>query len=255
MIDQVPFLDALEIDDFMQVQKKDRQRAIVSPEPELPTESKSEDLVINNETLDVIVQKCTKFDLLTFLAQERLKRVMPEEIFHIPDHLRTNYAYHSFKNKLMQENRLFEIVLFIYDRNTLEDVVDINRCIRQGLIKDTSHLTEEEKQLLLNIRNYENLSLLMRYCTIRSLMKKQKRFIRIATEKQLQETTELGVDVRNSYKVMKVIAEDMKKLMLTKHRNIRRINTGETVEEINSDASEKTSKDTEGSNAASNNSA
>lgn len=56
----------------------------------------------------------------------------------------------------------------------------------------------------------------MRYCVLRSQMKKQKRFINTATEKQIGQITEFGVNARDSYKIMKVIADDMKKRIVLK---------------------------------------
>lgn len=160
------------------------------------------------------IRKFTKHECLMQLAREPLKRLTVEEICKIPPSLKRSYVYNSFKNRLLKENPHFDPFIINYNKNTLENAVDINRCIRQGLIKlpeNISRINTETKAVLLNVQNLENLSLPMRYCVLRSHMKKQKRYIQNATEKELQHVTEMGVNVRDSYKIMKVLAADIKK--------------------------------------------
>lgn len=171
--------------------------------------------------MNVTVEKCTKYNLLKYLAKEPLKRISTEEQCEIPDNIKADYVYHSFKNKLFQESLYFDPFVILYNQNTLEGAVDINRCIRQGLINPTDSTPDiplEAKSAVLSIQNFENLSLPMRYCVLRSHMKKQKRFIQSATEKQVGEITEFGVNVRDAYKIMKVIAGDLKKQILLKQK-------------------------------------
>lgn len=169
--------------------------------------------------MNVTVERCTKYNLLKYLAKEPLKRITAKEQCEIPESIKADYVYHSFKNKLMQESLYFDPFVILYNQKTLEGAVDINRCIRQGLISPTNNIPDiplETKMAVLSVENFENLSLPMRYCVLRSHMKKQKRLIQSATEKQIQEITEFGMNVRDAYKIMKVIAGDLKKQILLK---------------------------------------
>lgn len=191
------------------------------------------------QTTNLSVERCSKYTLLKYLAREPLRRVTQDEQCEIPDNLRNDYVYHSFKNKLLQENLFFDPFVINYNPTTLEGAADINRCIRQGLINisdcESSELQPTTKSAILNIQNFENLSLPMRYCVIRSHLKKQKRFIQSATEKQLQEITELGVNVRDSYKIMKVIADDMKQQILLRQQLFHDIKRDNEEVDANSD--------------------
>lgn len=223
---------------------KDESAAVKRPDTESVPAARKRNT--NNETpkqksSDVVVQKCTKYSLLTYLAREPLKRVTSDVEFHIPDNLRVDYAYHMFRNKLLQENTFFDPIIFGYNKKTLEGAADINRCIRRGVLPNSDfNVNHETKSVVLNIQNFENLSLPMRYCALRREMKKHKRFITSATEKQLQEMTDLGVNMRDAYKIMKVIAEDLKKQILLKRQHFGEMNKiSEAKDDADGDISEK----------------
>lgn len=208
-----------------------RQREDIEPEPNKAQQTESVKPVqpvvrakqkkkTKPQQVDVIVEKYTKLDSLKQLAREPLKRQIAAEPCEIPNSLKASYVYNSFKNKLLQENFYFDSLVVNYNQSTLEGAVDINRCLRKGLIKLTGdhHLdiNTDTKTALLSLQNFENLSLPMRYCVLRSQMKKQKRYIKSATEKEIQQVTELGVNVRDSYKILKVLAGDIKKRIFCK---------------------------------------
>lgn len=176
------------------------------------------------QNVDVNIEKYTKLECLMQLAREPLKLLPQEESCEIPNNLKVSYVYNSFKSKLLRENSHFDPFIVNYNSHTLEGAVDINRCIRQGLIKPSGNnvtIDRDTKNALLTLQNFENLSLPMRYCVLRSHMKKQKRYIHSATEKELQQVTELGVNVRDSYKIIKMLAADVKERILLKQTIVK----------------------------------
>lgn len=152
------------------------------------------------------------------MAYEQLKRSVPEETVTVPAKLRLNYEYYSLRNRLLQGTRFFPFVSLDFDYNTLQGAVNINRCIRQGLLQPSEEnpriLTKEEKEAVLTLGNSQNLSIPMRYCVLRALIKKKKRYIKQATEEDLQKIDEFGVTVIHSYKLLKAVANDLKAYIL-----------------------------------------
>lgn len=157
----------------------------------------------------------SKLDILEMMSRENLKRVVTKEDVEIPSSLKLNYYYHYLRNKLLCGTQLFPVIVLDYDKDTLEGAADVNRCMRQGIIEPSDEnpriLSREEKDKILTLENSENLSIPMRYCVIRKLMKQKKRFIKQAEEEELQHMCEFGLTVIELYKLLKVLAKDLRK--------------------------------------------
>lgn len=207
---------ALRIED-LELRKRDkvteRKEVVKSTQP-VTARAKQEEKSTKQESTNLVLEKYTKMDSLMQLARQPLKRKVCEETLEIPTHLKRNYIYNKFKNKMLQNNAYFDPLVVTYNKSTLEGAVDINNCIRQGLIDlndDQLDINSQTKNSLLTLQNIENLSLPMRYCVVRSQMKKLKRQVKNATETEIQQITELGVNMMDSYKILKMLACDIKK--------------------------------------------
>lgn len=173
------------------------------------------------------------------MAREPLKRITQEDNFEIPPQLKLNYKYHELRRQLLNGTQFFPFIALKYDKKTLQGAVDVNRCIRQGLIKASKQipriLTEEEKDSLLTFDNSENLSIPMRYCVVRKMMKTIKRFIKQNGEGSLEEMTDFELSVKDSYKLLKVVANDLKKYILKNKRVVEETTEVEEVEQSSSE--------------------
>lgn len=172
---------------------------------------------IHAKAPDVSIEE-VKYKALKLMIHEQLKRSVPAESVTVPANLRMNYEYLNLKNKMLQGNPFFQFISLDFDSDTLEGAVDINRCIRQGLLQFSELkprlLTEDEKKSLLTLENSQNLSIPMRYCVLRAIMKKKKRLIKQATDEELSKIDEFGVRLKDSYKLLKAVVKDMKDFIL-----------------------------------------
>lgn len=180
-------------------------------------------------TVPYIDPKALQYMALQLMTYEQLKRSILKETITVPANLRMNYEYYTLRNKLLQGSCFFPFVSLDFEYNTLQGAVDINKCIRQGLLQPSEAnprlLTKEEKEAVLTLNNSPNLSIPMRYYVLRTLMKKKKRLIKQANEEELLKIDEFGVTLKNSYKLLKAISIDLKEYILQNKKNIRQSQT------------------------------
>lgn len=166
--------------------------------------------------------KLSKYEIIKkIMIHERLKRQnIQEDKVHVPRELKLNFEYYKLKNKLVRNTPVFQSIKLAYDKYTLEGAVDVARSARQGLISEEGGiprvLTSEEKEKLLTLDNYENLSVPMRYCVLRRLMKIRKRRIKSSSVWNLQKIDkEYGVTEVEVYKLFKAVCCDLKNFIET----------------------------------------
>lgn len=178
----------------------------------------------------VIFKTLSKHETLELIAREPLKRIKQEETFEIPPELKLNYKYHDLRRRLLNGTQFFPFITLEYDKKTLRGAVDVNRCIRQSLIDTSTEiprvLTQDEKKSLLTFENSENLSIPMRYCVVRKMMKTLKRFIKQNGEGCSEEMTDFELSVKDTYKLLKAVANDLKAYILQNKEDVQ-----ETTEE------------------------
>lgn len=173
------------------------------------------------------------------MAREPLKRPTQEENFEIPPELKLNYKYHDLRRQLLKGTQFFPFITLKYDKKTLQGAVNVNRCVRQGLIEASEEipriLTQDEKNSLLTLENSENLSIPMRYCVVRKMMKEIKRFIKQNGEGCLEEMTDFELTAKDSYKLLKAVANDLRMYILINKRDVKKTTEVVEVEQFSSE--------------------
>lgn len=128
----------------------------------------------------------------------------------------------------MQPSEAFKTEQFLeINENTLPNCIDIDRCVLYGILKPSTishHLTESEKNAVLTIENFDNLSLSARYYVINEYVLKLEKYMKNLSEDQLQQKDEYA---RTPIETLEIY----KKLRETLSRRITEIKFGMSVVE------------------------
>lgn len=101
------------------------------------------------------------------------------------------------------------------NEKTLMKCIDINRCILYGLLKPSNEspriLNPTERTAVLNLQNFDNLSLAARYYVINSLIEKMEKQLQYMPDKQLQQKDEYDRTLMDTLNIYKILSRSLSK--------------------------------------------
>lgn len=146
----------------------------------------------------------TKYKKLKQLALRPVKRVpSPELVAACDSKYNEKYEYHNLERQVLQPSDFFRQTIAQVDENTLNDAVDVDRSKLYGIIpSNTVQLTDKDKELLLSMENFDNLSLAARYYVLKMQIEKLNEFIAKACQSKLMQKDKFGrtpIDTLETY--------------------------------------------------------
>lgn len=118
--------------------------------------------------------------------------------------------------QILQQSHAFRTeTITELNEKTLVKCIDINRCILYGLLKPSNEsprvLTPTERTAVLNIQNFDNLSLAARYYVINSLIKKMEKQLEYMSDEQLQQKDEYERTLMDTLNIYKILSNSLSK--------------------------------------------
>lgn len=140
--------------------------------------------------------------------QEKLQECDPK--------YRGAYEYHNLERQILQPCDYFRTEpVDDINEETLSNCVDIDRCILYGLIDKSvvnrKILTKEEKQTLLSLDNFDNLSLAGRYYVLKNHVDDLEDYLKNRTEDELSSRDAYGRTPVETLEVYRRLSEAVKK--------------------------------------------
>ncbi|XP_018573635.1 uncharacterized protein LOC108912740 [Anoplophora glabripennis] len=147
-----------------------------------------------------------EYEQLNVLARRPVKRaVSPELVAECDEKYKEVFEYHNIERQILQPRDGFRLEVVHVDEDTLSNCIDIDRCILHGLIPESSDLprvlTKLEKEKLLTLENFDNLSLAGRYYVLQNIVSDLQKYVKNATPKELQDRDEYGRTVLQTLKI------------------------------------------------------
>ncbi|CAH0552586.1 unnamed protein product [Brassicogethes aeneus] len=167
----------------------------------------SSNLILNN-----------KYQKLKKLARRPVKRfILPELVTKCEQKYKESYELHNIKCQIQQPaNAFFENPLPI-NEDTLYNAVDIERCILYGIILPSENnpriLTNREKNALLTLDNFDNLSLPARYYVLQLQLQNLEEYAKNAPKEKLNKCDKFGRTPLETLKVYKELVSCLKMLV------------------------------------------
>lgn len=202
-----------------EVQEKEEE--IVPPErPKTPEEE-----IIPEQKKDELETSCKnreKFIKLQTLAKKPVRRMKAAEKIAEPkwEHL----AHGEAKDNFLVLKQLYLKNLnskeFSTNLENFEEHIDIKNSMREGFIKYRGgppwDLSEEEKDLLITVDNFHNLSPMLQLAFLVEQLKVQKSRLRSLSEEERRSLDDFGRTAADRYRLLKNFAKDIWYLIFKK---------------------------------------
>ncbi|KAJ8968836.1 hypothetical protein NQ317_005304 [Molorchus minor] len=137
-----------------------------------------------------------EYEKLSALARRPVKRAAsPELVEKCDTQYEEAYEYHNIERQILQPSDAFRIEKVTeINESILNDCVDIDRCVLYGIIPPSTLfpriLSKKEKEKLLTLENFENLSLAARYFVLQNHVQDLENYVKTAPKDLLTEQDE-----------------------------------------------------------------
>ena len=177
----------------------EREQAPFDETPQTLSESEREieTLLENVEPKPQTSPLDIKYEKLKRLARRPVRRMKsPERVEECEPQFRNAFEYHNLERQVCQSSDYFRSVSCPIVEKSFVGGVDIDRCILQGLLPaaaDVNYvLTKDEQKRILNVDNFENLSIPARYLVLKECVSQIEDLIESTSGEELKECDENG---------------------------------------------------------------
>lgn len=123
------------------------------------------------------------------------RKIILEEVQECDVKYKKAFEIHNLKKQILQPSDIFRKENFMdIDEKSLPKCIDLDRCVLFGILPHTSlssKLTDKDKQAVLRIDNFDNLSLSARYYVLQHLVD--------SLERQIQNLSDTEINKKDQY--------------------------------------------------------
>ncbi|KAJ8919038.1 hypothetical protein NQ315_016944 [Exocentrus adspersus] len=188
-------------------------KGVPDPETEMELDKKLDTVL---ETVDNCKILEAEYQQLQILARRPVRRATsPEIVAECDRKYEDAYEYHNIEKQVLKPRDGFTSEVLQVDEGTLSDCVDIERCVLYGLIPSSLDfpriLSKDEKETLLTLENFDNLSLAGRYYVLQNIVGDLEKYIKSCTKQKLRQKDDYGRTPSQTLGIYKKLMEAARK--------------------------------------------
>lgn len=206
----------------------DIQDAIVKTQAEKPSKVVkvlTEECVLEAEKPEelateekVVKETVASRDLLKRLiepktTQENPCEVLQDNLFNIENCDHFSILKQLYGNHLNKDNSFVKDITSNLAKADIFKLVDINKSIECGVVTEYD-LSDEAKQALFNIKNFDNLSLPVKFIVLMDYLSDCKKQLQKLSEDSLKVVDEFNRTPKQRYKLLKSLARDIEYILI-----------------------------------------